>query len=70
MSTMPTLQEILDAATIDPQVGAVRPDYRALLVALDPVSDAELEAAGDELVAEVRRLGPDVQVARRLVRAG
>lgn len=40
MSTMPTLQEILDAATIDPQVGAVR------------------------------RLGPDVQVARRLVRAG
>lgn len=41
-----------------------------ILDALDPLTDAELEAAGEELVTELRRLGPDVQVARRLVRAG
>lgn len=44
---------------------------RALFIldALDPLTDAELEAAGEELVGHLRALGPDVQVARRLVRA-
>jgi DNA/RNA-binding domain of Phe-tRNA-synthetase-like protein len=40
-----------------------------ILDALDPMTDAELEAATDELVALLMQLGPDVQVARRLVRA-
>lgn len=40
-----------------------------ILDALDPLTDAELEAAGDELVGHLRTLGPDVRVARRLVRA-
>lgn len=36
--------------------------------ALDPMTDVELEAAADELVAHLLRLGPEVQVERRLVR--
>lgn len=40
-----------------------------ILDALDPMTDAELDAATDELVALLTQLGPDVQVARRLVRA-
>lgn len=39
-----------------------------ILDALDPMTDAELEAAADDLVAHLRRLGPDVQATRRLVR--
>jgi DNA/RNA-binding domain of Phe-tRNA-synthetase-like protein len=40
-----------------------------ILDALDPMTDAELDAATDELVAHLRSLGPDVQVERRIVRA-
>lgn len=39
-----------------------------ILDALDPMTDAELEAASDDLVVHLMRLGPDVQVERRLVR--
>jgi DNA/RNA-binding domain of Phe-tRNA-synthetase-like protein len=39
-----------------------------ILDALDPMTDAELEAAADELIVHLGRLGPDVQVARRIVR--
>lgn len=38
-----------------------------ILDALDPLTDEALTAAADDLVAHLRRLGPDVQVARRLV---
>ena len=41
-----------------------------ILDALDPMTDAELEAAGDDLVDQVRRLGADVRVERRLLRPG
>jgi DNA/RNA-binding domain of Phe-tRNA-synthetase-like protein len=40
-----------------------------ILDALDPMTDAELDAAVDELVEHLRRLGPDVRVARRRLRA-
>jgi DNA/RNA-binding domain of Phe-tRNA-synthetase-like protein len=40
-----------------------------ILDALDPMADVELEAATDELVEQVARLGPDVRVTRRLVRS-
>lgn len=39
-----------------------------ILDALDPMTDAELDAATHELVALLMQLGPDLQVARRLVR--
>ena len=38
-----------------------------ILDALDPLSSSALAAAGEELVAHLRRLGPDIRVARRLV---
>ena len=38
--------------------------------ALDPVADEALHAAADDLVAHLARLGPGVQVARRLITAG
>ena len=38
-----------------------------ILDALDPLTDAELSAAADELVEHLSRLGADVRVARRLV---
>lgn len=38
-----------------------------ILDALDPMTDAELTAAADDLVAHVRMLGPDVTVVRRLL---
>jgi DNA/RNA-binding domain of Phe-tRNA-synthetase-like protein len=40
-----------------------------ILDALDPFTDAALTAAGDELVAHLQSLGPDVQVARRRLAA-
>ena len=39
-----------------------------ILDALDPLTDAELDAAADGLVGHLRALGPEVRVARRLVR--
>jgi DNA/RNA-binding domain of Phe-tRNA-synthetase-like protein len=38
--------------------------------ALDPVADEALHAAADDLAARLARLGPGVQVARRLIAAG
>ena len=38
-----------------------------ILDALEPVTDDALTAAADDLLAHLRRLGPDVQAARRLV---
>ena len=38
-----------------------------ILDALAPLTDAALETAADDLIAHLRRLGPDVQVARRLL---
>jgi DNA/RNA-binding domain of Phe-tRNA-synthetase-like protein len=40
-----------------------------ILDALDPVSEEALRHAADDLVAHLRRLGPDVRVARRLLAA-
>lgn len=40
-----------------------------ILDALDPVTDAELSTAGDELADHLRRLGPDVQINRRFIAA-
>jgi len=40
-----------------------------ILDALDPLTDAALSAAAEELVDHVFRLGPDVRVARRLITA-
>ncbi|OLT16805.1 hypothetical protein BJF80_05730 [Serinicoccus sp. CUA-874] len=39
-----------------------------ILDALEPVSDDALMAAGEDLVAELARLGPDVRSAQRLLR--
>ncbi|MFE6256504.1 B3/4 domain-containing protein [Agromyces sp. NPDC057865] len=41
-----------------------------ILDALDPMSDDELAATADELVAHLAHLGPSVTSARRLIRAG
>ena len=39
-----------------------------ILDALDALSEESLSAAADDLVAHLRRLGPDVRTARRLIR--
>ncbi|WP_051299485.1 B3/B4 domain-containing protein [Arthrobacter castelli] len=41
-----------------------------ILDALEPMTDEELDAAADSLTAHLGRLGPDVAVARRLIRSG
>jgi DNA/RNA-binding domain of Phe-tRNA-synthetase-like protein len=41
-----------------------------ILDALDPVADAALAAAADDLVARLARLGPEVRAVRRLIAAG
>lgn len=41
-----------------------------ILDALDPVTDQELRAAADDLVARLTRLGPGVRAASRLIAAG
>ena len=40
-----------------------------ILDALDPMTDADLDAAADDLITQLMRLGPDVGVARRLLAA-
>lgn len=40
-----------------------------ILDALDPMTDAELLTAADELTHHLRRLGPDVQITRRAIAA-
>lgn len=41
-----------------------------ILDALEPMTDAALQAAADDLITRLTRLGPDVQVARRLLPSG
>jgi DNA/RNA-binding domain of Phe-tRNA-synthetase-like protein len=41
-----------------------------ILDALDPMTDEALRAAADDLIAHLTQLGPDVQVARRLIASG
>jgi DNA/RNA-binding domain of Phe-tRNA-synthetase-like protein len=41
-----------------------------ILDALDPMTDEALQAAADDLVAHLMRLGPDVRVVRRLITSG
>ena len=38
-----------------------------ILDVLDPLTDAEVVAAADELIDELQRLGPEVHVARRMI---
>jgi DNA/RNA-binding domain of Phe-tRNA-synthetase-like protein len=48
----------------------LRPDTTTALFILDalaPLTDESLEAAADDLVAHLGKLGPDIQVARRLL---
>ena len=40
-----------------------------ILDALEPMTDAALDAAAEDLVAQLTRLGPDVRVHRRLIAA-
>ncbi len=44
------LQAVLDGATVDPAVLALRPDYRALLLAVDGLEPGASDAAGEELL--------------------
>ncbi|HSK25894.1 MAG TPA: phenylalanine--tRNA ligase beta subunit-related protein [Jiangellales bacterium] len=41
-----------------------------ILDALDPVTDEALQAAAEELVGHLTRIGPDLRVVRRLLNAG
>lgn len=41
-----------------------------ILDALHPMTDEALQAAGEDLIGHLTRLGPDVQVARRLMAGG
>jgi DNA/RNA-binding domain of Phe-tRNA-synthetase-like protein len=41
-----------------------------ILDALDPMPDEALHAAADDLVSHLTRLGPDVQIVRRLIAGG
>ena len=41
-----------------------------ILDALDPMTEVALAAAADDLATHLKRLGPDVRVARRLITAG
>jgi DNA/RNA-binding domain of Phe-tRNA-synthetase-like protein len=41
-----------------------------ILDALDPMTDEALQAAAEELTTHLMQLGPDVQVARRLIAIG
>ncbi len=107
MADSAVLKSFSAKAHVDAAVFGLRPDYRALLLAvpllplggvdlncyvgaprlvcasgqlredtttslfildvLEPMTDVELRAAGDDLVDHFRRLGPDVRVVRRLI---
>lgn len=45
-----TLTAVLDRAVIDPAVAALRPDYRALLLAVDGLAPAGSDAASEDLL--------------------
>lgn len=51
MSKTQTLQEFLDGATVEAEVFALRPDYRALLIAVDGIETGESDAASEALLA-------------------
>lgn len=51
MSKTQTLQNFLDGATVDAEVFALRPDYRALLIAVDGIEAGESDAASEALLA-------------------
>lgn len=55
-----------------PRTGLTPTTTSALFIldALDPLTDAELDAAAEELAAHLVRLGDHVRVERRLLRAG
>ena len=46
----PTLADLLDAGSVDPAVFALRPDYRALLLAVDGIVPGPSDAAGEVLL--------------------
>ena len=54
-----------------PRTGLTPTTTSALFIldALDPLTDEQLEAAADELVSHLLRLGDDVRVERRVLRA-
>ncbi len=41
-----------------------------ILDALDPLTDEALQAAADDLLSHLTRLGPDVRAVRRLMATG
>ena len=51
------------------QLGQTTTSALFILDALSPMGDESLEAAAEDLVARLSRLGPDVQVARRVIAA-
>ncbi len=68
MPDLGTLEEYLAGARVDPAVRALRPDYRALLVAVDGLVPGPSGDAGD-LIARLTERGPGVRAARRLIGA-
>lgn len=52
MSTTAQLQEVLDGTSIDAAVFELRPDYRALLLAVDGLVPGPSDEASDALLAE------------------
>ncbi len=46
------LQDLLDQAVVDPAVSALRPDYRALLLAVDGIEPGPGDAGTRELLAQ------------------
>jgi hypothetical protein len=44
------LQAFLDGAAVDPSVSALRPDYRALLIAVERLEPGDSDARGDALL--------------------
>ncbi|ACU37057.1 hypothetical protein KCV87_04230 [Actinosynnema pretiosum subsp. pretiosum] len=64
MTDAPDLKRFLADARIDPEVHALRPDYRAALLVVDGIDPAASTALGDALVAEAEAS------ARELLAAG
>jgi DNA/RNA-binding domain of Phe-tRNA-synthetase-like protein len=58
------LQTLLDAATVDAAVFALRPDYRALLVAVDGIEPAPSNEVSDELLRSAEVHAREVLLAQ------
>ncbi|WP_165069520.1 B3/B4 domain-containing protein [Marisediminicola senii] len=54
--TNPDLQRVVDAGTVDAAVFALRPDYRAVLIAVDGLVPGPSDAASDALLREAERV--------------